>query len=155
MSGIRSLLLALRERLDDLRRRRPRDPKALGRAGERHAARWARRQGYRIAGRNIHGRGRSAGEADLIAIAPDRRTIVIFEVKTRERDADAPNPRDLPPEAALNHHKRQTLRALARELAREHRWGKRPIQIDALAIEFIVRADRVVDHIVRHYQRIA
>jgi len=125
----------------------------MGRSGERHAARWLRRRGYRIAGRNIRGEGHAAGEADIVAIAPDRETIVIVEVKTRGVCEGAASVH-LPPEAALTTHKRDTLRTLARELARTHHWGGRPIRIDGVAIEYVTRGQRVVDRVLRHYERI-
>jgi putative endonuclease len=157
-NGLLALLAApwrgMREALDDVRGKRPRNPKALGRSGERFAARWLRKRGYRIAGRNVKGAGSAAGEADIVAIGPDRHTIVIVEVKTRERRHDAP-PSMYPPEVALNHHKRTTLRALAHELARTNGWGDRPVQIDGLAIEFVTHDERVVERVVRHHERIA
>lgn len=157
-NGLLALLAAplrgMREALDDARGKRPRNPKALGRSGERFAASWLRKQGYRIAGRNVKGAGSAAGEADIVAIGPDRHTIVIVEVKTRERRHDA-GVSAFPPEVALNMHKRKTLRSLARELARANGWGDRPVQIDGLAIEFVTREGRVVERVVRHHERIA
>lgn len=147
-------LRGMREMLDDVCGRRPCNPKALGRAGERCAARWLRKRGYRVAGCNITGQGSSPGEADIVAIGPDRHTIVIVEVKTRERRHDA-GASAFPPEVSLNVHKRQTLRSLARELARTNGWRDRPVQIDGLAIEFVTRDERVVERVVRHHERIA
>lgn len=154
IGALTSPLRTLREVLDDLRGNVPRNAKVLGRSGERFAARWLRKRGYRIAGRNIKGSGASPGEADIVAIGPDRHTIVIVEVKTRERRHDA-GPTVFVPEVALNAHKRKTLRSLARELARANGWGDRPVQIDGLAIEYITREDRVIERVVRHHERIA
>lgn len=50
-----------------------------GRQGEEAAARHLRRAGYRILGRNLRNR---FGEVDLLAEAPDQRTIVVVEVKS-------------------------------------------------------------------------
>ena len=50
----------------------------LGERGERYAARWLRRQGYRV----VAGGNRTRyGEVDLVAV--DGETIVFVEVKTR------------------------------------------------------------------------
>ncbi len=47
---------------------------SLGEKGERYAARWLKRRGYRVIERNY-----TVGddEADVIAIAPDGKTVVI------------------------------------------------------------------------------
>jgi putative endonuclease len=53
---------------------------APGPRGERVAARWLRRRGYRILARNLV---LGSDEADLLVRAPDGRTTVIVEVKSR------------------------------------------------------------------------
>lgn len=116
----------------------PRGPasaaRRLGRAGERLAARTLRRAGYRILGRNLHV---PMGEADLLCVAPDRRTIVLVEVKTRLASAGggsafvAP-----PPEAAVHAEKRDKLRRILRHLVAANRWHDRPCRIDVVAIDW-------------------
>lgn len=129
---------ALRSLLDRLRGLPPRtvgrDGRALGRAGENAAARLLRRSGYKILGRNVRLR---AGEADLVCLAPDRATIVVVEVKTRLVGAAAPGAfRPPPPEANVHAHKRRTLAAVARSLARLNGWQNRPMRIDVVAVEW-------------------
>lgn len=53
-----------------------------GALGEKVAARFLRRRGYKILHRNF--RGRSGGEIDIVC--RDRDTLVFVEVKTRSRD---------------------------------------------------------------------
>ena len=53
-------------------------PKPLGRRGEDAAARYLKRQGYRIIARGVRSR---LGELDIVAV--DGRTVVFVEVKTR------------------------------------------------------------------------
>ncbi|MDQ6860456.1 MAG: YraN family protein [Verrucomicrobiota bacterium] len=53
-----------------------------GEQGERLAARYLRRQGYKILYRNF--RGRTGGEIDLVC--RDGETLVFVEVKTRSRE---------------------------------------------------------------------
>ena len=53
-----------------------------GARGEKLAARFLRRQGFKILYRNF--RGRSGGEIDLVC--RDRDTLVFVEVKTRSRE---------------------------------------------------------------------
>ncbi len=55
----------------------------LGCRGERYAARYLARLGYKIVARGERLRG---GELDLVAV--DGRTLVFVEVKTRRRDPD-------------------------------------------------------------------
>ena len=107
-----------------LRRLFPRWSDASGRRGERVAARHLKRAGYRILGRNVRLR---QGEIDLLAEAPDRRTIVIVEVKSGASDAVAP-------EHHVNAAKQRKLTALAAELARRRRFSARPMRFDVVAV---------------------
>jgi putative endonuclease len=107
----------------------------LGRAGERLAARTLRKAGYRILGRNLRV---PMGEADLLCLAPDRRTIVLVEVKTRILAEPSGNPDYVapPPEASVHADKRAKLRLILRHLARANRWHDRPCRIDVVAIDW-------------------
>ncbi len=105
----------------------------LGRAGERLAAKTLRRAGYRVLGRNLHV---PMGEADLLCLAPDRRTIVLVEVKTRiASDGSSPFVAP-PPEAAVHAEKRDKLRRILRHLVAANRWHDRPCRIDVVAIDW-------------------
>lgn len=97
---------------------------SLGDRGERLAARWLRRRGYRILHRNLT-IGRD--EADLIVVDPKGRTIVIVEVKTRSSIAP-------PPEAGLTRPKQLHLERFAARLRRRREYRDLPIRIDAIAI---------------------
>lgn len=57
-------------------------PKTLGQRGEDYAARYLKRLGYHIVGRQVDLR---VGELDIVAV--DGRTVVFVEVKTRSSDA--------------------------------------------------------------------
>jgi len=122
------LMPALRGLLGARGRTRAEAERALGRAGERAAARMLRRAGYRVIGRNVRCR---AGEADIVCIAPDRRTVVVVEVKTRRATGGGP-----PPEANVHARKRAKLLAVTRYLARANRWEGRPVRIDVVAVEW-------------------
>jgi putative endonuclease len=97
---------------------------ALGDRGERLAARWLKRRGYRILHRKF-----TVGhdEADLVAVDPDGRTLVIIEVKTRA--ADAPGP-----EAGFTQDKRFRMTRLASRLQERAEFRDHPIRFDAVAI---------------------
>jgi putative endonuclease len=107
----------------------------LGRSGERLAARTLKKAGYRILGRNLRV---PMGEADLLCLAPDRRTIVLVEVKTRIHAPPGGNPAYVapPPEANVDADKRAKLRLILRHLARANGWQDRPCRIDVVAIDW-------------------
>jgi putative endonuclease len=116
------------------RRSAPRTDKALGRAGERAAARLLRRAGYAILGRNVRLR---IGEADLVCLAPDRQTLVVVEVKTRRRGAEFSIQGEvIPPEASVHQRKRKKLVAVTRALVRANGWEGRQLRIDVVAVEW-------------------
>lgn len=103
-------------------------PRPLGARGERHAARYLRARKYRILARNLR---IGPGEADLVALAPDRRTIVIVEVKTRALEGGHPAP-----EQSITAHKRSMLARVARAVAARGGWTDRPLRIDVIAIDW-------------------
>lgn len=76
---------------------------SLGRRGERLAARFLKRRGYRILNRNWRC---LAGEIDLVCA--EGETLVFVEVKSRSDDGF------LPPEAGVGRRKRRKLEGLAR-----------------------------------------
>ncbi|MDX2115741.1 MAG: YraN family protein [Planctomycetota bacterium] len=117
---------------------------SLGRAGERIAAGYLRRRGFRVLGRNVRVRA-GGGEADLVCLAPDRRTIVLVEVKTRS--AQAASAGRFEPELAIDARKRRAMLAAGRALATRHGWRDRPVRLDVIA----VRYDESGRHEVRHH----
>lgn len=123
---------------------------ALGRAGEREAARYLRRSGYRVLDRNVRVR---VGEADLVCLAPDGRTAVIMEVKCREvtRGADG-GARGLPPEASVTAEKRKKLASVRRALVRANGWEDRAVRIDVVGVEREAMGGGRVKWTVRHFE---
>lgn len=114
-----------------LRRRR-----STGSRGERVAARHLRARGYRVLARNVRDRG---GEIDLVAQAPDGRTIVIVEVK-----AGTGGP--IRPEVHVNHTKRRKLVALASRFVRRHRLHDRRVRFDVIGVDFLDGQEPTVRH---------
>lgn len=133
--------------LGQLFRRRPAgDGRALGRRGERHAAKLLKRAGYRILGRNVRV---TVGEADLVCLDPDGETVVIVEVKTRAPGTTgSAQGAAIAPEASVHEWKRRKLRAVAGSLARANGWERRPLRIDIIAIDW---HDPRRDPEVRHF----
>jgi Holliday junction resolvase-like predicted endonuclease len=119
----------------------------LGRMGERAAERTLRKSGYSVIARNVRV---PMGEADLVCRDPDRSTVVIVEVKTRLRRAEAPLlSNTVAPEAAITAHKRRKLQTIARHLARANGW-KRP-RIDVVAVEYNAEAPARTPPTIRHH----
>lgn len=119
-------------------------PKPLGAVGEALAVRYLRRRGYRILARNV----RSAiGELDLIALAPDRRTIVFIEVKARRAPTEQHADSQPPPEANITARKRAKLVTLARAESRRRDWNDRPKRIDVVAVTLRGRSPAI-----RHFE---
>lgn len=112
----------------------------LGASGEKEAERYLAVRGYQTIGRNLRFR---RGEIDLLCIAPDERTVVLVEVKTRARSRGV-----FRPEAAITARKRRTLHALSNQVRRSNGWEDRPIRIDVVAVEI---GDRIE---CRHYESV-
>ena len=115
---------------------------SLGDKGERLAARWLRRHGYRI----LHRKYRVIDdEADLIALDPDGSTIVIVEVKTRSSQ-------EPPPEEGIGRTKQFRLARLAARLARQRPFRDRPIRFDAVAVVWSERGKPQIKHFVAAFE---
>lgn len=119
------------------RRRSPASREALGRAGERAAARYLRRHGYRIVARRHR---RLRGEIDLVAVAPDR-TLVFVEVKTRRGDDN------VAPGAAVTPQKQRRIVTAALGFVAEHGLEGVPIRFDVVAVAWPLGRRRPV---IRH-----
>lgn len=97
---------------------------STGARGERLAAEWLSKQGYTILKRNlVIGRD----EIDLLALAPDRQTIVLVEVKTRTG-------RHVSPETAVNQKKQFRIMRAASKLQRFRQYRDAPLRFDVIAI---------------------
>lgn len=105
------------------------DRRNIGRLGERIALRYLKRRKYRLLMTNLR---LSMGEADIVCLAPDRRTIVIVEVKSRVLSGRAT---DRPAEAGITHRKRRTLRLLTHSICRRWGWDDRPKRIDVVCVD--------------------
>ncbi len=96
----------------------------LGKRGERAAARYLRRRGYRIV---AHGARDRLGEIDLVVI--DRqRTVVFVEVKTR-RAQQAGNPVE-----AVDPDKQRRLTRVALTFLKRHELLEQPARFDVVGV---------------------
>ncbi len=116
--------------------------RSLGDKGEQFAARWLRRHGYHI----LHRKYRVGDdEADLIALDPDGRTIVIVEVKTRSTDEPAP-------EAGIDRKKQFRLARLAARLAKRPSFRDRPLRFDAIGVVWPDHGKPQIRHFVAAFE---
>jgi putative endonuclease len=111
-------------------------PQTLGRRGEEAAARFLKRQGYKILARS---RRLAPGELDLVAL--DGRTIVFVEVKTRT-SADVGHPAE-----AVDAIKQRKLTRLAVTFMKRHGLLEFPARFDVVAITWPAGKGRpVIEH---------
>lgn len=119
--------------------------RTLGNLGEARAKAMLAAKGYKILASNVK---LGFAEADLVCEAPDRRTIVIVEVKTRRTGARGLRRHAPPPEASVGVRKRRKLLAAARYLVKANGWQERPVRVDAVAVEWPDAREPVLRHMV-------
>ncbi len=111
-----------------LRRPSPSSRQARGGYAERAAARYLRRQGYRIIQRNLRTK---LGEIDIVA--EHNGWLVVVEVRSRSEDAP------VSPRAGLTRAKQRKLRQLTEQLRRQYQLSHLPVRVDL--VEVIVSED--------------
>ncbi len=99
------------------------DRLSLGPAGERAAAQFLQKQGYRILER---GHRQRRAEVDLIAL--DGNCIVFVEVKTRQSD------RDEDPSVAVDRRKQERLTRAALIYLKRHGLIEHPARFDVISV---------------------
>ena len=106
-----------------------REPKPLGRRGEDAAARYLKKQGYRILERN-----RFLGKYEIDIIAREGDTIAFVEVRTR-KVLD-----DFPPEDSVGPRKQQHIRSAAQRYI-DQGFGMVMLAPDRVAMSSYVKAE--------------
>lgn len=108
------------------------------------AARFLRKRGYRILARNVNF---SHGEIDLLVEAPDKKTIVVVEVKAAEVATDTPPAASRPrPEVHVNHVKQRKLVSLAAQAVKRYRLHNRPVRFDVVGVDLPEKKKPVIRH---------
>jgi putative endonuclease len=121
----------------------PRDP---GARGERAAAKFLKREGYRVVARNYR---TAMGEIDLVAEAPDGRTIVVVEVKCNSELNKEGNPR---PEVRVDLGKQKKLAAMAMQMVRRWKLADRPVRFDVIGVDLPAKGQPVIRHHVAAFE---
>ena len=122
-----------------------------GPVGERLAARWLQRRGFRVLARNL--RIPSLGEIDLLTLSPERATLVVVEVKARLITSDttgraASGTPDLTsPEHRVGRAKRRRLAALAQAAAQRYHLADHPLRVDVVGVDIPQHGPPVVRHV--------
>ena len=102
-----------------------RTARRLGRRGERLAARWLRRRGYRILARNLCTANR---ELDLLVESPDGRCVIVVEVKSGRQSLSTLLQR-------LSADQIRRLQSMARSLHAGRLVRRRPMRIDVVLVQ--------------------
>lgn len=109
---------------------------SLGKRGERAAAKYLKRQGYKIV---RQGERTTLGELDLVAV--DGRTVVFVEVKTRASH-DAGHPAE-----AVDRRKQERLTRLALSFLKQHGLLEHAARFDVVAVTWPESARRpTIEH---------
>jgi len=106
--------------------------KELGKQGERLAAEYLARAGYKIVARNYRSR---LGELDLVA--EEQGVVVFVEVKTR-RDGAAVSPFE-----AVTRAKRRQIARVALDYLARHCQGERATRFDVVAVTLVGGEPRI------------
>lgn len=121
----------------------------IGWRGEWVARRYLKRRSYRILAANLRSR---MGEIDILCEAPDGRTLVVVEVKTRWISATGGRGQGLLPEIRVGAEKQKKLSVLAALLLRRERWKNRPVRFDVIGVDLRPWRRAVVRHHVGAFQ---
>lgn len=115
----------------------------LGRWGEDLAADYLKKKGYYIAKRDWKCGHR---DIDIVAVNPERDTLVIVEVKTRSSDDY------LPPEQAVDYEKRRNLLFAANILVKQMK-SNLLLRFDIITIVGTDAASAQINHIENAFKR--
>ncbi|MFK7759861.1 MAG: YraN family protein [Phycisphaerales bacterium] len=113
--------------------------------GEDAATAHFRKLGYKILDRNLR---LSMGEIDVLCLEPKSNTLVVVEVKARQKTKT--DSRRIDPEANITAHKKIKLRTLARALQQQDKYAGLPIRIDVIAVVFEQGTRAPIE--LRHYE---
>jgi putative endonuclease len=134
LSRIRDLIDACRLKLNR--------QSTTGDRGEYVAAQMLKKKNYHLVARNLRNR---FGEIDIVALAPDQKTVVIVEVKS----AEAVNTL---PELRVDKKKQHRLTALAAQVVRRYKLQNCPIRFDIVAVNLPPDAEPVIRHHVAAFE---
>lgn len=121
------------------------DKAAIGRIGEKAAARYLKRHGFRILSKNAH-----YGKNELDLVAADKANILFVEVKTRTYETAADAAAVTRPGDAVDVGKRQRTVKAAFDYLHEHPSAKAP-RLDVIEV-YLDRSDRMRPFYINHIE---
>lgn len=116
-----------------------------GARGERAAAVYLKKHGYRILAINVRTR---RGELDIVALAPDGRTVVFVEVKTAEASSSSGREADYAPERRVGIKKQRQIAGLAADYLRRKQLTDCPARFDVMGV---ILAEAPEENEIRHF----
>ncbi len=120
-----------------------------GDQGERLAQRWLKRRGYRTIGRNLR---LGSDEIDLLMWSPDRKTLVIVEVKTRVLPQGS-NAQEINPLDSMTPVKRARQVRAGRQLMRHPLAQDHAIRFDVVSVRLPERGRTIIEHYVSAFDQ--
>ena len=119
----------------------------IGRLGEKYAARFLKKEGYKLIGKNIHC---SHNEIDLII--KDKNFIVFVEVKTRTTDDDLFSPYGSPAKAVNYNKQRRTITA-ARTFLKSNNYSSHQPRFDVVEVYIDKNCKKIlnINHIINAF----
>jgi putative endonuclease len=120
-----------------------RGPNDIGRQGEKLAADYLIKQGYRILERNLTTK---QGELDLVATTADQMTVVFVEVKTSQIVSHYHLP-----EFRVDHRKQRQIISLAAHWCRRAKLGHLAVRFDVIGVNIPAQPPEAKP-IIRHIQ---
>lgn len=102
---------------------KPRPPRSTGQQAEDLAAKYLRRQGFKIIARNVR-----AGRNEIDLVAQDGATLVIVEVRSRTADDG------VPPEDSVGPEKQRRVRRAAEHYVARLQAPPADVRIDVVAV---------------------
>ncbi len=111
-----------------------------GAHGESIASVYLKKNKYKILGKNLT---LSLGEVDIIAISPDKQTVVIVEVKT---SGIVQENKEFLPEFRVGTHKQYKLTQLAQIIVQKYKLQDYKIRFDVIGVQDPKSKSPIINH---------
>lgn len=117
----------------------PRREATPGSQGEQLACGHLQKQGCHLLARNVRTR---RGEIDILALSPDRQTVLVVEVKTSQHQPTSTRR----PEHRVDARKQQRLLAASVQVLKQYHQVDKPVRFDVIAVELVEHGKPIIRH---------